>query len=179
MNREIDCRWVKTYLGVDETVLWSGKPGKGHLLTRADIFMIPFSILWCSFAIFWEASVLSEGAPWPFKLFGIPFVLVGLYITVGRFVHKVYIRKRTEYVITNQRFLRLRGKKVDTVEVQSKDQINVTINKDGSGTIFLAPPVLNDYQNMTWSGAGVGFQLENIEDVSHVREIILTMGQQA
>ena len=141
MNREIDCRWVKSYLGADETVLWSGKPGKGHLLTRADIFMIPFSILWCSFAIFWEASVLSEGAPWPFKLFGIPFVLVGLYITVGRFVHKVYIRKRTEYVITNQRFLRLRGKKVDTVEVQSKDQINVTINKDGSGTIFLAPPV--------------------------------------
>lgn len=52
MDYENDYGWVRPYLGVDEYVLWSGKPGEGHLLAPNDVFLIPFSILWCGFAIF-------------------------------------------------------------------------------------------------------------------------------
>ncbi len=41
---------INQYLMPDEYVLWNGKPGKGNLLTGQDVFMIPFSIMWCGAA---------------------------------------------------------------------------------------------------------------------------------
>ena len=110
--------FCRPYLTAGETVLWRGKPGKGHLLTGQDIFMIPFSILWCGFAIFWEATVIRNGAPFFFTLWGIPFVCVGLYMVFGRFLWTAWIRKRTAYVITDQKILRARGNRVDMLSPQ-------------------------------------------------------------
>lgn len=42
-------------------------------------------------------------APAFFKLWGIPFVCVGLYMVFGRFLMKSYLREKTVYVITNRR----------------------------------------------------------------------------
>ena len=69
--------FARPYLGPGESILWKGKPGKGHLLTAQDAFLIPFSIVWCGFAIFWEGSVLLTDGPFIMKLWGIPFVLMG------------------------------------------------------------------------------------------------------
>jgi len=44
-----------------ERLLWSGKPEPGHLVGGGDVFMIPFSLMWGGFAIFWEAGVLCIG----------------------------------------------------------------------------------------------------------------------
>ena len=70
--------------------------------TPADAFLIPFSIFWCGFAIFWEAGVASSGASL-FVVWGIPFIAVGLYLVFGRFIYKHYRKKRTTYWITNAR----------------------------------------------------------------------------
>jgi hypothetical protein len=58
------------HLGTGETLRWSGHPRQGVMLRSADVFMIPFSILWAGFAFFWEASVLRGGAPVFFALWG-------------------------------------------------------------------------------------------------------------
>lgn len=45
--------WINQYLTPDEYVLWKGKPGKGNLMTKQDIFMVTFSIMCCVGVIIW------------------------------------------------------------------------------------------------------------------------------
>ena len=76
---------IQHELNSSERLLWTGAPQQGLRLRPADAFMIPFSLLWGGFAIFWEYGVLRQslsqgsGSPDSFMvLWGIPFVLVGL-----------------------------------------------------------------------------------------------------
>jgi len=89
-----------------ETVVWSGRPAQGLLFTSRDWLLIPFSLLWCGFTIFWETTVLSlPAAPLFMKYFGAAFVLIGLYFVAGRFLLDAWVRSGTQYAITNKRVL--------------------------------------------------------------------------
>jgi len=94
---------VRKHLRDDEQLLWAGAPDPSVWFTAEDVFLIPFSIAWCAFAIFWESSVIGGDAPFFFRLWGIPFVALGLYFTVGRFFYKSYRKRHTEYAITTRR----------------------------------------------------------------------------
>lgn len=68
--------------------VWSGQPDADVIFHKEDAYLIPFSLLWGGFTIFWEAAASgfvwsSNGATEPsfFSLWGIPFVLVGQYLT--------------------------------------------------------------------------------------------------
>jgi hypothetical protein len=43
----------------DESIVWGGRPVSSVIFHKEDAFLIPFSLLWGGFAIFWEASVLG------------------------------------------------------------------------------------------------------------------------
>jgi hypothetical protein len=94
-----------------ESLLWAGKPNPNKLFHSDDWYIIPFSLLWGGFAIFWEASVLgylgsSKGTPSTFMvLWGIPFVLFGQYMIWGRFLYDAWVKRRTYYALTNRRVL--------------------------------------------------------------------------
>ncbi len=130
-----------------EKIIWQGKPNSKILFTSSDIFLVPFSLLWGGFAIFWEASVLgiglvsdkaSTGAIIPFALFGIPFVLVGLYFIFGRFIYKKKKKNRTIYAITNKRVLAITnmfGKNIQAEYIDRIQSINILERNGGNGTI--------------------------------------------
>lgn len=168
--------WINSYLTPDEYVLWNGRPGKGNLLTKQDVFMVPFSIMWCGFAIIWETTVLMASTPLLFKLWGIPFVCVGLYMVFGRFIMKSYMRKETVYVITNKRIFSCLKNRVDTIDYPIYPTKSLTRHPNGYGTICFSlssQPNPIFYMPGRFSNQNY-FELDNIPDVDRVLQILST-----
>lgn len=150
---------LESQLGPGEWIEWAGAPDPTRHFNGGDIFLIPFSIFWCAFALFWEGAVISEGNP-AFMLWGLPFVAVGLYITVGRFFYKARRRRRTAYAVTNRRVMsvvqRRNGAAVDARYLHALAGISTTANARGLGTI--------DFDNSSgtralnwWADSGMSF----------------------
>jgi hypothetical protein len=119
----------------DETLLWSGQPVPGIRLRPADIFFIPFSIVWCGFAVFWEASAIQMarqigGISLFFILWGIPFVLIGLYMVVGRFYADALLRRRTYYGVTSERIIIVTGlfaRQTQSLDLETLTDLSMTV----------------------------------------------------
>jgi hypothetical protein len=121
-----------------EKIVWSGSPAQGLLLRVQDWMLIPFSLLWGGFAIFWESSVWVMPAPVLMRLWGVPFVLIGLYFIVGRFFVDAWARSATQYAVTNKRVLIARSGPFSKFIALGLDQMqDATLSEraDGSGTI--------------------------------------------
>jgi len=96
-----------------ERVYWAAMPNPSVIFHSDDWAMVPFSLLWGGFAIFWEAGALGywgngqrSGTPSLFMvLWGIPFIVIGQYIIWGRFLYDAWLKKRTYYAVTNRRVL--------------------------------------------------------------------------
>ena len=137
MDHDVAQRF-QPYLAPQERVRWSGRPQQGFALRAADALMIPFSVLWCGFAIFWESAVVLTDAPFFFKLWGIPFVLVGLYMVAGRFFYDAFLRSNTYYALTDRSALILggiSGDKLTAVDLRSLQELHLKMGDGGRGTI--------------------------------------------
>jgi hypothetical protein len=66
-----------------EQLLWVGQPGPRVRFTGADAFPVPFGVLWGGFAVVWEVMAITSVRQPLFIIWGIPFVLVGLYFISG------------------------------------------------------------------------------------------------
>ena len=120
---------IQSELESGERLLWAGQPIQGIKLRGSDVFMIPFSFLWGGFAIFWEYSVIQNDAPFFFILFGIPFVLVGVYIMFGRFFIEAKQRSKTFYGLSNERVVIASGllrKKVRSLNLRTLTDVSLS-----------------------------------------------------
>ncbi|HSI12118.1 MAG TPA: PH domain-containing protein [Chthoniobacter sp.] len=148
-----------------ERLLWSGQPRGGVRLRPQDIYIIPFSLMWGGFAIFWEVMAVTQTskAPGPiaivFPLFGVPFVFVGLYFIFGRFFFDAASRARTFYGVTDERIIIISGvfsRQIKSLQLRTLTDVSLTQRNDGSGTITFGP---TNYLNAmfpagAWPGAG-------------------------
>ena len=128
-----------------EKIIWCGRPGQGVVFSSRDGILIPFSFMWGGFAVFWEQrSLSSPQSPLMMKVWGIPFVLIGLYLMFGRFFVDAYVRRRMHYAVTNRRILILRERPFATfitVHLDRLPDLKLTEGKHGRGTIYFGQQV--------------------------------------
>jgi hypothetical protein len=166
-------------LSPNEHILWTGRPRQGIFLRTSDTFLIPFSILWAGFAVFWEFGVNASGAPLFFRLWGVPFVLVGVYLVIGRFFVDARARENTYYGITDERVIvvsGLRTRQVKSLQLRTLSDVSLSEQNDRRGTIMLGP-LPAGYRSYAFAGwPGMSSRLppsfEMIENARAVYEIL-------
>ena len=158
MGPGTDSPRLRALLSKDERLLWSGRPPRGLLLRAQDAYLVPFSLLFCGFFVFWMQTALRRTAPTFFLIWGSAFALFGLYLLLGRFAVDALQRGRTEYGVTSERVIIVSGllrESVVSLPLRSLSRVTLTVRGDGSGDIefgerlpfagFLVPG---------WPGAG-------------------------
>jgi len=145
---------IRRQLGLGEQVLWHGQPIDGLRLRPRDAFFIPFSLLWCGFVVFWNVTVWSQHSPLFFRLWGVPFLLAGAYMVIGRFFVDAWMRARTDYAVTNERILivtHLFSERVTSLFLASLPEMTLQVDASGRGTIQfgIGTPVA-----VTWNPLG-------------------------
>lgn len=167
MEYNNDYQFSSSYLLPGEYITWKGRPEKGNYLSPYDIFMIPFSIIWLGFAVFWEIGATETGIPF-MMLWGLPFIAIGLYMAFGRFIHAAYLRDKTYYVVTNKKLIIKKGNRTTIYDGKDLPPMTLRMHKNGNGTITFSETMYyrrgRRYNNF--------FALENIKDPIHAQSAI-------
>jgi hypothetical protein len=171
---------IRERLEADEQLFWTGKPRQGLRLKSQDGFLIPFSLMWGGFAIFWEATAILGGAPFFFAIWGVPFVLIGLYMMVGRFWVDSRLRAGTFYGLTDRRVVIVSGllnRTVSSRPLRTLTDVTMTEHSDGCGTISFGPTVPQRPRGaMPLAGTtNASTCLELVENVRDVYEKIMKL----
>ena len=162
----------------NEKLIWTGRPRTGVVFRATDIFLVPFSLVWFGVVIFALGDNGVNEVKMPVALFFIPFIIAGLFITVGRFFVDSKRRANTVYGITDNRVIIKSGmfsKSVNSLNIKTLSGITIDKKSDGSGTITIGP---TDYrfalvQGLMWQGNKQTPKLELINDVKNVYSLLL------
>jgi hypothetical protein len=147
-------------LAPQETVEWSGRPNPTVIFQQEDWFMIPFSLLWGGFTIFWLIGATNIWPIWTnrpdrtFQWFGLiwgtPFVLIGQYMIWGRFFYSRWKKNRTYYALTNRRALLIEAglgsRKVSSAYFENIAIVDKRVRHDGIGSISFGGPVTGEWR---------------------------------
>lgn len=182
---------MRRHLRADEELIWVGRPESGWRLAPGDWFWIPFGVFWVVFVIVWEGAVLlsalaaRDPVAWFFVLFGIPFLLFGWFLTVGRFRMRAALRRRLIYAVTDRRVLAIERGGVDgadavrSVFLEGLPGVGVRTARTGVGTLSFepVPPMWAWYagSGMEWMIGGLSalpLQFLDIKDPSRVAALI-------
>jgi hypothetical protein len=133
---------VQRALGGNVTLRWVGRPVQGPRVRPYDWLLVPFSLLWGGFAMFWEMLAFRSG-DFFMELWGAPLVLFGFYLIAGRFFVDAYFRDHTIYAVGEDAVYFVRdgfGAKISTLDASALSPIEFRPGAAGSGTIVFADP---------------------------------------
>jgi hypothetical protein len=149
----MDDELIRNRLLSGERIVWSGRPGQGLILSPRDTLLIPFSLVWCGFAVFWTVGASSMGAPSFFDLWGAMFICIGLYFVFGRFLVDAWMRRGMRYAVTDRRVLIARAgpfSKLTAIGLNQLPDVNLNERRSGRGTIRFGQQV------SMWGNRGMG-----------------------
>lgn len=185
MNFELENE-LRPMLDRGERLVWTGQPKRGLRFRRTDLYLVPFSLFWMGFVVVWEYMALKMDAGF-FALFGIPFILVGLYLLIGRFFFDALLRKKTVYGITPDRVIIKSGvfsRQTTSYSIRTLPELVLNEKADGSGTISFGQPVIRseEYKGPSYRRSYRSMQqppgLEMIEEVRKVYNMLVSSQRQ-
>jgi len=177
-----------------ESLLWAGRPNPGVIFHASDWQLIPFSLLWGGFSIFWEMHALgllghtsSKGSPPIFMaLWGIPFVVLGQYLIWGRFVYDGWLKRRTYYGVTNQRLFVLQeatSRKTCSMRIEAIPSVERSGSSTGTLWFGTRYPMVagrgQRTQNASPFSVGNVPVFVDIDDAESVYRMILDLSEKA
>lgn len=180
-----------------ENICWAGMPDPKVIFHSDDWYVIPFSLLFAAFSIFWEAIVLGywgsngrRGEPSMFMAFwGIPLILYSQYFVWGRFLADGWLKRRTYYAVTDRRVLLLREAWSRKFRFTYLESIPEIVREGAStGTLWLGPKL----PFTTGRGSGKPSRgisrfkidsavpvLTDVDDVNYVYRLIMDLRETA
>jgi hypothetical protein len=181
-----------------EQILWTGAPLGRIEAGIKDLFLVPFSIIWCGFAFVWEYNAIkifitTGNKPYIFfSIFGSIFVLVGIYLLIGRFFYEAYVAGNTSYILTDRRAVILIEsfpKRLQSIFTDKLDTIGLVAGKGTAGSVTFGKGSYSSYYNNSvfynqvtgmyqQNGVNVPFYnpppgFYNIENAAKVHQLIL------
>jgi hypothetical protein len=172
MDKAIE-KEFKDIINENEQLIWSGKPKNGLIFGVEDLFLIPFSIIWLGFILFF--IIIAEQTPTFFSLLAIPFIIVGVYLLVVRFYIDKWKRDKTLYGLTNKNIIIKYQNEIKIININSLSNISIEVLKNGLGTITFGHihPYNNWYKKLGWPGLKLVPAFELIPNVKEVYNLIL------
>ena len=166
---------VQHRLDPNERVEWCGQPRQGLIFRPIDGFIIPFSLVWAGLpaAAFVAAIAGGQfGAMLPLLLFVVP----GIYITFGRFVVDIGVRKGLHYVVTDTRCMIIgtRWRRVTRTFAKGRGDYELVEHSNGLGTIrFVSGSAFTNRRNPfgDWFSS-----FEQIAEASEVYRLVRATG---
>lgn len=163
---------LKEHTNHGRDLIWTGRPVQGFRLGKEDLALVPFSIFWCVFVVIWEAIAIFSDAGWLFILWGIPFLLIGFYLLIGRFLHDRWYRARTFYGLTANTLFIQRPRKLDQHSLDNLHQLEVVEGKNNRGTLTFRTSLATNKQKQFPAVTAMGESVDSVQDVGELYRII-------
>lgn len=172
--------FITRLLSPGEKLLWSGRPRQGMLLRPAENLLMPLCCVLCALAMYWQWRVAASGAPISMRLYGIPLVVIGLYLVVGRLYVDAQQRALTLYGVTDQRVIVVHGLFRRKIKWFAVRDITPTLTErpDKTGTIHFGRPPQTFVGLEMPSSAGLTYANPNcfdlVENARKVYDVIVS-----
>jgi len=159
-------------------VIWSGRPRQGLMLRGFDAFLIPFALVWTSIPLFGALATLAGPKANPAAVVpALLFVVIGLYLLVGRFFVDAAQRRGTFSALTNERSLIVSGlwsRDVRSLSLSTLGEVDVSARASGQGTIMFGRGAYGSFTMPGWPGTKryLPPMFEMIPDVAAVAKLI-------
>lgn len=125
-----------------ETILWTGRPIPRCWVLKDWWQRLPLGLFWLAFSVLWTGlGLAARNIPWFVPLWGLPFIGIGLYLSIGRLWWRYLVAQSTTYTVTDQRVV-IRCATLGRVrewqyENRLLPHLGISAHGDGTGDIFL------------------------------------------
>jgi hypothetical protein len=116
-----------------ERLIWWDRPDRARLAKRELDFGTLFGVFFFLFAVFWMAQ--ASKAPGPFFLFGLPFVLIGIWMVTTP-LRAYWNAGRMAFALTDRRALIVAGANVTARPLEHVAFVETESSADGRGNVL-------------------------------------------
>lgn len=158
------------YLDPGEHLIWQGAPrpgvrrGKIILYNVLGIPLLAMGLLALGEGLGFRARGAAVFFDFAMAAMGLMFVLGGLYLIIGLWIHEARRHRWQRYALSDRRAFVATGRSVDTIPLRGH-AVDATLSEDGSGTIFFGA-------RDKWNKSEQREAFEGIDDAAHVKALI-------